>query len=301
MGQSTLFEADLLQGEYYPRVVAYYFKEWNEFYMPFHTHEGLEIMYVISGICRIELAPVNQPREERVLHKGEFILLDANVEHRLIIDKGTTCRMLNVEFIFNDHFNLFPSMKELAEQDHLLKALLLNTFSFLLLRDPNEVYYVLKSLVLELDSRETDNEVMIHLLLSQLLMRIARLCKDKERSHSQHAEFYIRETMEFLHQNYDRDIKVKDIAASVNLHPGYLQRIFKSQTDRTLMDYLTNLRMEKAKMLLQQTDIPIVDISDYVGINSRQYFHALFKKHTNQTPADFRKSVDFNKVRIFDT
>ena len=53
-------------------------------------------------------------------------------------------------------------------------------------------------------------------------------------------------------------------------------------------EYLTRLRMEKAEMLLARTDIPIIEISGYVGINSRQYFSFLFKKHTNATPSQYR-------------
>jgi len=292
MKNNSLFQADLLEGDYHPGVVAYYFKEWNGFDMLHHTHEGMEIMYVISGVCRVELAPANQENHELSLKKGEFILLDAKAAHRLIVNKGTPCRMLNVEFVFSDNQQMFPTIRELADKDRLLKDLLLYPYPFLVMRDLDEVYQVLKSLVLELDTGDTDNEMMIQLLLSQLMIRIARLRKANERNNMQQTEVYVRETMEFLHQNYDRDIKVKDIAASVSLHPGYLHRIFKSQTGQTLTDYLTVLRMEKAKMLLVRTDIPIMDISDYVGINSRQYFHALFKKYMNQTPADFRKSMD---------
>jgi YesN/AraC family two-component response regulator len=85
---------------------------------------------------------------------------------------------------------------------------------------------------------------------------------------------------------------MKDIAAAVNLHPGYLHRIFRQHTQRTPTDYLTMLRMEKAKMLLQQTNIPISEISEYVGVGSRQYFHMLFKKYTSRTPVEYRSMME---------
>jgi AraC-like DNA-binding protein len=50
--------------------------------------------------------------------------------------------------------------------------------------------------------------------------------------------------------------------------------------------------MEKAKMLLGQSDIPIAEIADYVGISSRQYFHLLFKKYTDCTPVAYRNSIE---------
>ncbi|MOA11681.1 Bacterial regulatory helix-turn-helix protein, AraC family [compost metagenome] len=45
-------------------------------------------------------------------------------------------------------------------------------------------------------------------------------------------------------------------------------------------------------MLLRETDVAIADICDYVGVGSRQYFHAMFKKYTNQTPIAYRNSVN---------
>ncbi|MNB95032.1 Bifunctional transcriptional activator/DNA repair enzyme AdaA [compost metagenome] len=78
----------------------------------------------------------------------------------------------------------------------------------------------------------------------------------------------------------------------MNVHPGYLHRIFKAQTGRTLTDYLNLLRMEKAKMLLGQSEIPVAEIADYVGISSRQYFHLLFKKYAGVTPVEYRNSIE---------
>ncbi|MNW64694.1 CFA/I fimbrial subunit D [compost metagenome] len=57
------------------------------------------------------------------------------------------------------------------------------------------------------------------------------------------------------------------------------------------MQYLTRLRMDKAAMMLLHTDIPVADIADYVGIGSRQYFHAVFKTHMGQTPIQYRNSL----------
>lgn len=274
------------------RVTAYYFKLWDSYEMPFHAHPAIEIMYAITGTCRIEIARNPQPSASVTLKKGEFIWLDANVPHRLIIEKETQCRMLNVEFVL-DNPNEGPlTYGQMAQEDELLAGLLASPPSHLVLRDPEEVYHTLKSLVLELDKERHDSEqgIMVHLLLWQLLIRIARLRKEAAGDEAQQqTALYVRQVIEFLHQNYDRDIRVKDAAAAVNLHPGYLQRLFRAQTGQTLMTYLTGLRMEKAKMLLARTDIPIIEIPDYVGINSRQYFHTLFKKHAGLTPAAYRE------------
>ncbi|WEK55524.1 MAG: AraC family transcriptional regulator [Candidatus Cohnella colombiensis] len=289
-GQGSLFDQRLLEGRYLPRVFAYYYKQWNDFHMAYHQHDSTEIMYVIQGECVVEMNEGKGKEHSFKLKKGELILLDANVPHRLIVEE--TCRMLNVEFSFEQYDGCFPSLKELANEEDALKALLASSVSNLILRDPDEVYHALKSLVIELDKRGSDGGALDRMLLAQLLIRIGRLWRDTENESKQPSEHYVKLCMEYMQQNYDRNIQVKDIAAAVNVHPGYLHRIFKQHAGTTLTEYLTSLRMEKAKMLLLHSNIAIADIADYVGIGSRQYFHALFKKHTELTPIAFRSSIN---------
>lgn len=291
----TLFPALLTEQHGHPHVVAYYFKQWQGFDMPFHCHDATEIMYTIQGYCEVEIQTQPAHTETVSLKKGEFIIINANVSHRLIVEEANPCRMLNVEFRFMEQKGVFPSIQQLATEDKLLLSLLEVESTYLVLRDPDEVYHIMKSLVLELDKAAAKSETMVQLLFAQLLIRIARLLRESASSGLAQSEWYVKQSMDYLHQNYDRDIQVKDIAGAVNLHPGYLQRIFKSVTGQTLMSYLTVIRMEKAKMLLLETDVPISEICDYIGVGSRQYFHMLFKDYTDLTPTEFRKSMHTHK------
>ncbi len=295
MNQISLYHRELLNDHYHPKVAAYYFKQWDSYHMPFHTHEEVEIMYVIDGKCTVET------EEEAIsMKKGDFILLDSNVPHRLMIEKHSPCRMLNVEFSFCKKEGSFPSIKELAAENKDLTQFLLNKQSYAVLKDSNDIYHTLKNLVLELDKKESGRNMMVQLYLGQLLNQVARLVMEEREKNSDHqqANVYVKKTIEYLHHNYDCDIQVKDVSQAVCLHPGYLHRIFKKQTGYTIMEYLTSLRMEKAKMLLADTDIPVIEISYYIGINSRQYFSLLFKRHTNMTPGEYRKSVDQDIVKF---
>ncbi|WP_168121688.1 AraC family transcriptional regulator [Paenibacillus sp. HB172176] len=288
----ALFKEEWLKGPKYPKVFAYYFKQWSNYAMNFHTHDSVEIMYVLSGECRIDLEEAADGKREKnfLLRKGEFMMLDANTPHRLIVDDTGPCRMLNVEFAMRDRESVFPSFGQLASEDPYIEDLAKESSSYLVLRDSDEVYPLLKSLVLELDAKEERGRMRIELLFAQLLLAIAHIRQDHLQESHNAVDRYLKEAIAYIHHNYDRPIQVKDIAASVNLHPGYLHRLFSAGMNRTLSVYLNDLRMEKAKMLLRQTDIPVADICDYVGVGSRAYFHALFKKYTGTTPIAYRSS-----------
>jgi AraC family transcriptional regulator, melibiose operon regulatory protein len=295
----SLIHAAAAGGNCHPRAFAYYFKQWNGFRMPLHRHNSTEIMYAISGSCRVDVQTERDGRAESVtLKKGEFIVLDANVPHRLIVEEGSPCRMLNVEFGFVRTDASFPTVRELADGDLSMGVWMAEPFSYIVLRDPDELYHVLKSLVLELDGGGK-SETMIQLLFAQLLIRISRLRQEAAAHGAKQSDYYVLKAIDFLHQNYDRDIQIRSIASAVNLHPGYLQRIFKAHERRTITEYLTALRMEKAKMLLAQTDIPVIEISGYVGVSSRQYFHMLFKKYAGCTPMEYRNAAKAERRSYF--
>ncbi|WNS46942.1 AraC family transcriptional regulator [Paenibacillus sp. MMS20-IR301] len=288
----SLFQQGLLDGDYSPHFLAYYYKQWSNYTMAYHQHNSTEIMYLISGSCAVEVRDGSGKDIPYQLKRGELILLDAGVPHRLIVDNGASCRMLNVEFAFTEYSGLAPSVGRLAREEETLAEFIRSPFTSLVLADQEEVFHVLKALVLELDQRGRNGSSMVHLLFSELLLRLSRLRREALPASGQPSQLYVRRAVEFLHQNYDRSLQVKEVADSVNVHPGYLHRIFRIHTGQTLTDYLNTLRMEKARMLLGQSEIPVAEIADYVGISSRQYFHLLFKKYTGCTPIEYRNSIE---------
>lgn len=280
--------------ELYPQINAYYFKQWENYRMDFHSHPDTEIMYVIHGACHVETKDASF-----LLKKGDFIWLDADVPHRLIVDDGQKCRMLNIEFSFSTKTVNFPSVKEIVEENQTLAQFFQMKNPYFVLKDSNEIYHTLKNIVLECD-RQEESQMLIHLLIYQLLIQIARMAiNDTEmKRKDQQANVYVNQAIEYIHQNYDYDIKIADVGQAVKLHPGYLHRIFKRVMGCTMIGYLTQLRIEKAKMLLKDTDIPITEISHYIGMNSSQYFSQVFKKYTALTPNEFRKKYVSDIVKL---
>ncbi|MFB9327669.1 helix-turn-helix domain-containing protein [Paenibacillus aurantiacus] len=288
MESFSLFDEKWRLGDYRPQLDAYYYRQWIDFHMNEHAHPQVEIMYVISGRCIVET------REQAVeLGGGDFIVLDSWVPHRLVVNPAEPCRMLNVEFTFAPSGAVAPSMRQLAETSPALRMLLERRQPWFVLSDPSDVQITLRSLVLELDGHGGEREILSHLMIGQLLLQIARLYAEHQRSGlAPQTDRYVRQAVQYILQHYDCECQAKDVAAHVKLHPVYLQRIFRKQMGISMASYIIQVRMDKAKMLLGRTAIPIADIADYVGINSRQYFNELFKRTIGQTPAAYRRSVE---------
>jgi len=99
----------------------------------------------------------------------------------------------------------------------------------------------------------------------------------------------LKDARSYIEQNYDNeDISLNTVSASVNLSPNHFSTIFSQETGRTFIEYLTYVRMEKAKELLRSTSMKTAEIAYAVGYKDPHYFSYLFKKTQECTPREFR-------------
>src|SRR5690606_34738074 len=99
---------------------------------------------------------------------------------------------------------------------------------------------------------------------------------------------YIEKVVDYIHENYREDISLESCADVVGTTPYTLSRSFKKILNINFIDYVTELRMNKAKELLINTNMKINDISECVGYR-HSYFNRIFKKQVGVTPSQFRK------------
>ena len=93
----------------------------------------------------------------------------------------------------------------------------------------------------------------------------------------------------YIEEHYeDEEISLNRVAASVNLSPNHFSTIFSQETGRTFIEYLTWVRMEKARTLLRSTAMRTAEIAFAVGYRDAHYFSYLFKKTQKCTPREFR-------------
>lgn len=109
-----------------------------------------------------------------------------------------------------------------------------------------------------------------------------------QEAHDEKERLLIRRVKELVNEFLDQDISLQFLAERVYLHPKYVSEIFKRETGRNLSDYVTELRMDKAKKLLKETTLKIAEISAMCGYANHKYFASLFKHHTGKTPKEFR-------------
>jgi two-component system, response regulator YesN len=95
--------------------------------------------------------------------------------------------------------------------------------------------------------------------------------------------------MNFLNDNYYKDISLDDVSSRVSYTPTYINKILKSSFQKTFYDILTDIRIEKAKELLINSDAQIYQIAELVGYVNVQSFIRMFKKIVAMTPGKYRE------------
>ncbi len=94
---------------------------------------------------------------------------------------------------------------------------------------------------------------------------------------------------EYIKNNYGKALNLDDVSYYVNVSPYYFSKIFKEGTGENFIEYLTNIRIEKAKELLNSTDYSMKEICVMVGYADPNYFSRSFKKNVGVTPTEYKE------------
>ena len=99
----------------------------------------------------------------------------------------------------------------------------------------------------------------------------------------------IRDAKQYIYDHFSQNITLEDISGQIGFNPTYFSTLFKKETGKNFLEYVTELRIQKAKNYLIQTDYDIAEIAASVGYGDLKYFSKLFRKNTGLSPSEFRK------------
>ncbi len=125
-------------------------------------------------------------------------------------------------------------------------------------------------------------------IYEELLNTALLISKQLDKKKSTHK--LLESALEFIRQNYDKNISRDSVASEVYITPGYLSLLFKQHLNMSFLDFLHKIRIEKACLLLNDPSKRVADIALEVGYNDEKYFFQVFKKYIGMTPKQFRNT-----------
>jgi two-component system, response regulator YesN len=139
----------------------------------------------------------------------------------------------------------------------------------------------IETMLSKINTVEQVRENVQKILISGLMFRDSR-------TNSQRAGI-LEKAKEYIDRHYmDPDMSLNQVAAHVNHSPSHFSAIFSQGTCKTFKEYLTELRIKKARELLRTTSLRSSEISYEIGYGDPHYFSYIFRKNTGLTPTEFR-------------
>jgi two-component system, response regulator YesN len=215
--------------------------------------------------------------------KAELLKLD-----RSAVENYLKC---GVKEEFDEFFDAYiQPLHESAIESHLIKNYMFVDIVLATAKLVNELGGDVDQIIPDLDSVEmmlTNIKTTEQLHEQARKMLISALAFRDSRT-SNHAGI-VQQAKQYIDRHYvDPDLSLNQVAAQVNLSASYFSVVFGQSTGQTFKEYLTEIRIKKAKELLRMTTQGTAEISYQVGYSDPHYFSYVFRKNTGLSPTQFR-------------
>lgn len=231
-----------------------------------HTHQFYQWYYVHEGEMKYKA-----DENEWLLKSGDSVLMSPGVLRELFnIGKSINYIVINFEIkdIYIPKFktqmvHLGPSLR--SEAEILIREI----------RNPGFIY----------------SNIFIHSMLTRIMLELFREIENSflnEESPSRKKSELVAAIDNYLFLNFPNPISREDISRYCGFSSVHAARVFKEITGKTIVERLTELRLQAAEKILLTSDIPITEISLSVGFNSFSHFTQLFKKYVGESPSEYR-------------
>ena len=254
------------------------------------SHDFWELAYIRRGSVGVMAGSTGYTLEsgEAIFHlPNEYHNIWANGESAEVIIISFVCKSPAIRFFEKRMMSLSEEEKELVES---LLRLGFETFT-----DPPDILYQ-KKMNLKQDAAR-GNLQLLKLRLEELLIRlmqsegiIDRQARKSVAAGTRNDRLITDSIIKALTEKIYGTTTLDEVCAGVLFSKSHLKALFKKNTGYSIMDYYTHLKLERAKILINEGNLSISDIAELLGYSSIHYFSRVFKAKTGMTPTEFKNS-----------
>lgn len=147
----------------------------------------------------------------------------------------------------------------------------------------------LKEIIEDYQNSKIPNEALVSCYIQRMLTELLLISSETNAADDLKSN-QIQDAINFIRLNYKDKLTINTISQHASMSPFHFSRVFKKETGYSPYEYLTMIRLNKAKTLLKSTKMSIKEIANEVGYNSESNFVTNFKEHNKMTPTEFRKT-----------
>lgn len=253
-----------------------------------HYHEEIELIFIVKGRGTYYIGDCIKNFKE-----GDLIIIGSNIPHYWLFDDDYFDGSQNYKIevfvlhfrpsLFSSDFLLLPENKFIFRLlSHSKKSIKLTGFDekqvldhFGNLASPSNQNHVLSLLTLLQDLTHCQHEALI----SQQYAKLSHF----------HEQEKLNKVFEFLRLNFKSKVTLEEVSEIAGLTNNSFCRYFKTNTGKTFIEFLIDIRINYACKLLSESNAPIKEILYSSGFSNSVSFHKKFKELTGMTPTEYRK------------
>ncbi|PIG93028.1 AraC family transcriptional regulator [Gloeocapsopsis sp. IPPAS B-1203] len=220
--------------------------------------------------------------QQSQMDTGNFTVLPIGMNRRVIWDRPIEFLLLQLEPVYMQQMVLGLSDRYQLELIPHYK------------RQDSLIHQIGLALKTELQSQGLGGKLYLESMMATLTIQLLR--------HHAHwtsftqtpgglSKYQLRQVIDYIHSNLEHELSLDELASIAQTSKYYLIRLFKRSMGVTLHRYVTTCRIEKAKQLLAQRNLSIVEICHLVGFQSQSHFTHLFHRYVGITPKVYRDGL----------
>lgn len=244
------------------------------------------LFYVLSGTCTLSISD-----KDYQLKPGTLLLWKSAIPYKFSINSNISLISINFDYTqenMQKKDSISPVLQEDFEEKKLLEKIYFSDFNILntpiILHNMQHFETKIDLIVNEFSRKKLGYDVVCSAVLKELIVESARIALIDIPENS----WKIEKAVQYIEQHYNHEISNAELAAIVGYHPYHLNRLMKSTTGMTLHQYMLNVRIEKSKSALLNTNMSIAEIAELCGFKNSYHFSNTFKSKTGLTPTSFR-------------
>lgn len=251
-----------------------------------HQHGFLELNYQVDGVSQYVVS-------DHTFHlsTGDLFVLNSKLPHRKLFLTEQPGALIGITIDLTEiRQGKGASLKALMEGCPVLHRKLSHISGGFIIHNASLILEKFQTMLDEY--AETCNELRLSAICTEVFFIIDRLLsgirppsptEQMQKRYADLIRLHIRD-------HYKNINSMKDIEARMGLNGIYLERVFRHVTGGSIWQHLIATKLEAAAIILRETDTPIDDIDQIIGMNSRQSFYLQFKKRYGVSPSAYRKS-----------
>ena len=263
----------------------------NRFSTAYHSHDCFEMTYVLRGGAVHAIGDMSYGMTE-----GALVVVSGMLSHAIIPDEDFTAyRLLFDREVAEECFETFKDNIGFLRMFTLSSAGVSDTshFSRLLVEDAEtrtRFRVLFEKLSNEYAHGGEDGIIMIKNLVSELIVLTVRSFADRI-ARKRNINLLMATAGGYIEENLGNNLRVEEIAKMLNISTRHFNRAFKKFFSFSPQEFITYLRINKAKSMLVFTTINITDIANACGFYDCTHFCKVFKKQTGSSPKNYRKKT----------